>query len=303
MITINTDKGLVKVDDWEDILSRPGFDPNLNPRQSELETIIGRYIFSDKVNCGLSSCHTPHTKGYLVATKDGRETNIGKDCGKKYFSVEFETLSRKFDRDVTESDNRESLWSFHFQLEELENKIRLLREGENRADEIYKKSQLLLKVMGGCPRPISQKVSELVRVKSNIITVPRIATAKEVEDIEVIEKRKIKGPHYIDEPVAQLDGLEVLYKENDLRQILIMNILQNLNAFKKLNIDQLSYKELQHWVKWKGTIEVEMDRAEYAISRGTKLLSRDNLQKLSNIPLEKEEKALFKDFLKRVVLS
>jgi len=303
LITINTDKGLVKVEDWEDILTRPGFDSNLNPRQSELETIIGRYIFGDKVNCGLSSCHTPHTKGYLVATKDGRETNIGKDCGKKYFGVDFETLSRKFDRDVTESDNRESLWGFHFQLEELENKISFLREGKHGANEVYKKSQLLVKVNGGCPKPISQKVSELVRSKNNLITVPRIATAQEVEDIEAIENRKIEGPHYIDEPIAQLDGLEVLYKENDLRQILIMNISQNLNAFKKLDIDQLSYKELQHWAKWKGTIDVEVDRAEYAISRGVKLLSKDNLQKLFNIPLEKEEKVLFKDFLKRVAFS
>ena len=68
MITINTDKGLVKVSDWQDILERPGFDANLNPNKSELKTIIGRYVFGDKVKCGLSICHTPHAKGYLVTT-------------------------------------------------------------------------------------------------------------------------------------------------------------------------------------------------------------------------------------------
>jgi hypothetical protein len=55
MITISTDKGLVKVDAWEDILSRAGFTTELDPAKHELNTIIGRYIFGDKVRCGLSN--------------------------------------------------------------------------------------------------------------------------------------------------------------------------------------------------------------------------------------------------------
>jgi hypothetical protein len=303
LITINTEKGLTKVSGWQDILERPGFDSNLDPEKSELETIIGRYIFADKVKCGLSCCHTPHAKGYLVATKDGGETNIGKDCGKKYFGVDFETLSKKFDRDVTESDNREALWSLHFQLDELESKIHQIREGESGANVVHKHSQQFLKANSGCPRPVRQKISELLRSGSNILTAPRLATESEVEDLEVIEKRKIERPHYIDEVLAEIEGIEILYKENDLREILVKNLSQNMAQFKSLDIDQMSYKDLQYWVKWKGTIDLEIEKGVHAVARGVKFLKKDNLISLVKVPMEKEEVTLFKKFLSSVVLK
>jgi phage-related tail protein len=37
---------------------------------------------------------------YVVATTHGIETNIGKDRGKMYFGVNFETMSKQFDRDI-----------------------------------------------------------------------------------------------------------------------------------------------------------------------------------------------------------
>lgn len=139
MITLNSEQGLISVENWEDIESRPGFITNLNPSDHQLESIIGRYLFKEKIRCGLSNCHTPHAKGYIVTTKDGQSTNIGKDCGKKYFGVDFEYLSKKFDRDITEKENRNYLFSFSFQIEEVERTISDLRKKERGADWVYKK--------------------------------------------------------------------------------------------------------------------------------------------------------------------
>lgn len=83
MIAINTAKGPFKVESWEDVLERPGFTLDLDPNLHKLDSVIGRYVFGDMVRCGLSNCHTPHTRGYIVATKSGRETNIGTDCGSR----------------------------------------------------------------------------------------------------------------------------------------------------------------------------------------------------------------------------
>ena len=47
-------------------------------------------------------------------------TNIGKDCGKTHFGVEFETLSKQLDKDYKESKNREKLDSFNSQVQSLE---------------------------------------------------------------------------------------------------------------------------------------------------------------------------------------
>jgi hypothetical protein len=303
LITINTDKGLVKVNDWQDILERSGFDANLNPNRSELKTIIGRYVFGDKVKCGLSICHTPHAKGYLVTTKDGRETNIGKDCGKKYFGVDFETLSKKFDRDVAASNNRESLWSFHFQLDDLEEKVRAIRDGKLGADSVYKHSQELLKVNGGCAMPVKRKLTELVKSRNKLLTVQRLATEAEVEDLEAIEGRSISRPHYFDEPYAEIEGLEVLYKENDLRNILVVNIGKNLAEFKLLDIDQLEYNELKTWAKWISTVDVELERAERTASQGLRFLRHENLEKLEKVPMNNDEVTSFKKLISRVATA
>jgi len=302
LITINTDKGLVKVGAWQEVLERPGFDPNLNPNRSELKTIIGRYIFGDKVKCGLSTCHTPHAKGYLVTTKDGRETNIGKDCGKKYFGVDFETLSKKFDRDVTASNNRDTLWSFRFQQDDLEKRVSAIRNGKAGADIIYTHSQVFMKINSGCPKPVQRKICELVKSRNNLLTVQRLATDVEVEDLEAIEGRSIRRPHYIDEPYAEIDGMEVLYKENDLRNMLIINIGKNLSEFKSLDIDQLEYHELKTWAKWISSVEVELEKAERTVAHGGRFLQRENLRKLEKVSMSKDELVSVKRLILRVAI-
>jgi hypothetical protein len=97
VITINGEKELVRVESWADIEARPGYDGKLNPAAHELDATIGSYIFADKIPCGLSNCRTLRDR-YLVPTKDGRPTNIGKDCGRIYFGADSETMSRQFDR-------------------------------------------------------------------------------------------------------------------------------------------------------------------------------------------------------------
>jgi hypothetical protein len=107
VITISTNKGLVKISTWEDVLHRAHFTSDLNPEEHELDTILGKYVFQDKVRCGLSNCHTLHGRGYLVTTKTGRETNIGKDCGKNYFGLEFEEAAKRFEADFAAHENRD----------------------------------------------------------------------------------------------------------------------------------------------------------------------------------------------------
>lgn len=49
MITINTEKQLVRVDDWSSIIEWASFIDDLDPKQHELKAIIGRYAFLDKL--------------------------------------------------------------------------------------------------------------------------------------------------------------------------------------------------------------------------------------------------------------
>ena len=246
MITLNTEQGLINVENWEDIVSRPGFEPNLNPADHTLYSIIGRYLFKEEIRCGLSNCHSLHAKGYIVTTTEGLSTNIGKDCGKKYFGVDFEEQSKKFDRDITEKEYRNNLNSFSFQIEDVERTISDLRKKKYGANWVYTKTRSLISAGKDCPEVIVRRLSEMVKTGTNIISVQREASQKEIDTLEAAQNRKVSRPYIVDEAIAEISGIQTLYSENDLKDLLVLDLGENLQEFKAKNIDLLSFEELCH---------------------------------------------------------
>ncbi|GGY05583.1 hypothetical protein GJV26_18280 [Massilia dura] len=279
MITLNVNKELFKVEHWDDVLQRPGFTNNLDPTKHELGSIIGRYVFSDYVRCGLSDCHTPHGRGYLVATKDGRETNIGKDCGSKYFGVDFVEQARQFERDLEARDNREVLATAFFRLDELEARIETLRAGDHGARWIHRQVSAL-KNPAKIPTLITRTLEQMVRQRTRHLTASREANEKEIEQIEAMRGKKISRPYYLDEIVAEIQGLEALYQENDLRELLVVQLEEKIKEFKKVKIDDLQVKDLNRWSKWVQSIKPTLDTARDSVAFGRLLLTQSNLKPL-----------------------
>lgn len=298
MITLNTEQGLENFENWEDIESRPGFVSNLNPSDHKLDSIIGNYVFKEKIRCGLSNCHTPHAKGYIVTTKGGLSTNIGKDCGKTYFGVEFDILAKKFKRDRTEKENRIRLDSFSFQIEELEQTISDLRQKEHGADWVYKKSRPLVSASNECPHEIVRRISVMVKTGTNILSVEREATKSEIELQEAMQNQKIRHPYIIEEPIAEIAGTQSLFPENDLRALLVIDLEQTLKEFNAMDIDSLSFDELRHWTKWVDSVENTLEKAKAAVAIGNSLLSRSNLEPFNQILTKNEDINLFRLYLK-----
>lgn len=225
MNTLNINKSLVEAEGWDQIESRPGFVRDLDPAQHKLSSVIGRYALKDEVRCGLSNCRQPHSKGYIVVTADGCETNIGKDCGKRYFGVEFETLSKKFNRDIAEQENRSRILGFSLQIDDTEQSFRELRDaGGNWA---YRNSRPLVTPNQGCPPDVIRQVIDMVKTRTNVLSAQREATAEELDSIEVRDGRRPKPPHYRQVPVAEIAGLQFLYPENDFRTLMILDIEEN----------------------------------------------------------------------------
>jgi len=186
MITLSTDRGLVKVEDWKEIASLPGFIDNLDPRNQKLASIIGQYVFPEKIRCGLSNCHTPHAKGYVANTESGLITNIGKDCGKRYFGIDFENQSKKFDSDVKAQNNRESLSKFKNQIETFSENIKTLREASKGADWVHKKIKNLTTFGSEIPSEIVRKLVEMAKTKNGSLLTAQEATEDEIESIEIM---------------------------------------------------------------------------------------------------------------------
>ncbi|MFJ3044778.1 hypothetical protein ACIPEN_03000 [Herbaspirillum chlorophenolicum] len=282
MITINAAKGPIKVECWEDVLERAGFTPNLDPTQHKLDSVIGRYVFGDMVKCGLSNCHTQHARGYIVATTSGLETNIGKDCGKRYFGLDFDHMAKQFDIDMTAYENRDILWSFSFQVEELEEKITALRTTNKGADWVNKNASALMNP-AKLPLPITRQLSKLVKQRSGTYTVDREANPEELDEMEAKAGRKLIRPQYVTDYEVNIRGIEALYPENNLRELLVLQLLDELKAFKELAIDNLSNTQLSRWKMWATSVDLTLEKAIVSIEYGRVLLIKENLEPLSRL--------------------
>jgi hypothetical protein len=75
---------------------RPGWRERIRLSEHNLARIVGGYHLGRDLwqHCGL--CNTEHGRGYVVATTEGLETQIGKDCGLKHLGARFEELERQF---------------------------------------------------------------------------------------------------------------------------------------------------------------------------------------------------------------
>lgn len=299
MIILNSQRELVRVESWADITDRVSFSGDLDPSKHTLDSIIGRYAFGDKVPCGLSSCHRPHNKGYIVVTKDGHETNIGKDCGKTYFGVDFETLSNKFDRDITEKENREKLWTFYFRSEEVASQVAAVRQGERGADWVHKQLQALQDSRNVTSK-VARRIMAMVKVRDSRLAREREATEEEVAQLEQAQGRRLPRPQYTSEWIGELAGLDALYPENNLKSLLIEDVSERLKALNELDIDALGYEQLRGWSRWIGGLDAVLERAAQAVRSGQALLTRENLSPLSEAAaLNTEEHEQLLKFLRQ----
>jgi hypothetical protein len=297
LITLNAERGLVRVEEWSTLTGRIGFKASLDPGQHELDSIIGRYAEAEKVKCGLSNCRTLHNRGYIVVTKTGFETNIGHACGKKYFGVDFETMSRQLDQIIEEKERREALWSFSFRIDDLAQKVKDLRREDHGADWVVKKSQPLVTMGKACPAAIVRYVSNMLKGGTDAVQVSREATKQETEREEERLGHPVQGKYYVNESVGTISGLQALAEENDLRKMLVLNVEEGLADFRKVKVDELTFEQLKFWSKWANSVDDTLERAERAIGIGRNLLVRENLSCLRKILKTPEEKSEFAAYL------
>ena len=297
MITLNTEKGLVRIESWDEITERPGFVSNLNSDTVELDAIIGSYLFKDFVLCGLSSCHTLHGRGYLVTTKDGQETNIGKDCGKKHFSVDFVTMRNAYARDFQNKERREQLEALQARIPSYLDAIKNIRAGSAGADSLYSLLQSLTTRGKGMPETLIEEISKMAKARNGRIIRQRQATDLEIENLEAMQGKEIKRPHYIAEEIGHLAGIPALYPEHNLRELLVVDVAKGLERIQQLDIPSLRESELRAHRKWASDLDAKLNTVKQTVREAKTLLAQSNLSQLAELIKGKDEKYRFSKFL------
>lgn len=93
---VRIDHELLRFDHPNQWRERPGWRERIKLSEHNLDRIVGGYNLGHDLWQHWGLCNTEHGRGYLVATMEGLETQIGKDCGRKHLGAKFEELERQF---------------------------------------------------------------------------------------------------------------------------------------------------------------------------------------------------------------
>jgi hypothetical protein len=212
--------------------------------------------------------------------------------------VDFETLSRQFDRDVTAKEYRDSLWSFFFSLDEVKRQLDALNNAQTGASWVHKNTRPLVEVGRGVPTSAIRRLQQLVKTGSNRLTRPRLATEAEADLLRQTQTITEPGPLYVDEEIAQVQGLDALSPQNDLRQLLVIDLEQRIQDFEQVRIDELSFEALKQWSKWAGNVGSAIERAREVVESGRRLLTQENLTPVLQVIDDRKEAAQFREYLR-----
>jgi hypothetical protein len=192
-------------------------------------------------------------------------------------------LRKTYDRDLLNAMRKQRLSEFQSRAQHYLDTIYQLRHGQIGADWVYRTSRALVTKTAAMPDEIVQCISGMAKARDGVITRQRQATEREADDIEARENRRIQRPHYVSESIGMLQGLAVLFPENDLRQILVVDLIPKLVQLKQLSVDTMREADLAAWDKWAAGIDQKLDQAKETIHHGTLLLRKSNLAQLDKL--------------------
>ena len=304
MITLSTEKGLVRIELWDDIESRAGFTPVLDPKAIKLREIIGRYSFPFEIPCGLSNCRTPHKHGFLVVATDGRETNLGRICGKREFGTDFQSLSKVFVEAERAQRNRDFLWEIKHRLPGITAELSSLKAGERGAGWMNSRISQLTGKSGSLPYPIVNAVRQVVRRGDGALMIQRAASKEEREALAAATEvtgldRRNRVSDFVEVQAGQLDGFVALSASNGLREILGA-IEPFVTTLTDADIDNLLDKQLRELSKTGADLEPNLGRLRMVVAAGKRLLVRENLQQLSEVLVKREDQRALDSFLQGI---
>ena len=281
MITINGESELIEIQTYQQLLERPRFQANLDPKLHDVMKLklVGIYTFRAKAPCGLTTCHTPHNRGYVTAAEDGTETNIGNVCGRRLLGAEnFTLLKRTLHADIRAKKNREVVRTFQAQIPELRQSLKGLREHSFGASWAWLTlAQLEL------PHRVWPVLENMVRGSDGRLMVEREATEQEIAIQETRGRKEIDGPRYVQAVAGYIDGIQAKHPSKNLRDLLSYGILAHLDRIEKIDADTARAGVVADAAKWIPTCGARVQEVQEALEAARRFLTKSNLLQFRHI--------------------
>lgn len=215
--------------------------------------------------------------------------------------MKFDEFSKVFVQALTDHQDRQAIASFLFQFDRYVEEISTLRGGEKGADWVYRTSRALAGRNRGCPDILVSEIGKMIRARDGTIRVPRVATEEETKEMEAMASKSLPRPQYVEEEKGNLRGIECLYHEHNIREILVLDIEAQLANLAEFDVDTATSKDLRFWAKWCQEFEEKLERVRESVKAGRTLLCRENLVQLFEVIPDPAELTSFRNWLAKAV--
>lgn len=219
-----------------------------------------------------------------MKSSEGVISNIGKDCGKRHFGVDFDTLRKKFYKDRRQAQYRENIREFESRRPTIESEIENIISGD--ASQINNQLKQLSQL-----ESIRTFLQQISKTGDATVRVTRKATQEEFEDAQA---QFGKGERYVQDEIGRLAGTQVL-PIGKLRELLIDNLKRPMSEYAALDVESATEYQLQKYSQWIDAVDSTLANARAAIISGRRFLTQSNLKCLVETLDTPEE---IKDFRK-----
>lgn len=254
-----------------EIRARERFVERIDPALLKPKEILGKYIFpeQDEMLCGL--CGTKHQHGYLISTDGEAETNIGRDCGVKYFGVQFDEVVATFKAREQLAKRMNAISSF------IDDKTSILDD----ANQLLKRLESALTQIDGIWQELKNTPELTTALQQAIRQGGRIMVRREIDH----KTRSLSGikDRYVLETIATISNVSAFHGGDDVRSKLRVFAIGNLKNLTREKLDLATDKEIADLANKVRDARTAISDAHHYLQDASRLLALNNLALLSKL--------------------
>ena len=276
--------------DFGQIESRPQFAQDINSDDVVPKSVLAVYQFAEKVPCGLKHCHRPHNKGVLVEMTDGRETNLGHECGANHFGETFDDLKNSFIRRSERARQLQRIDQFKSRKDEILAKLRELNQGDYGVKWVANTRRRLLEIVGPA---VSKQLGERARGGQPVVFEERERGVQEIERLMAQNPNARRSEfRYESVKVGELEGLDFVgvYPE-----VILDELRQQVHQIASTDYSDKKDTDRRKALRSIDGFDVKFKQIDKALSAAPRFLASKNTELFVYLPDTPTERAKAKE--------
>jgi len=228
------------ITNFTEIEDRENYVSEIDPKVEKPTSVVKEYRLAEEIQCGLSTCHRLHKKGFLVGTSAGNVVNIGHICGARVFG--------NLGRLISQFQQKERFEGFLDRINiALDNEFDIVEQiSAVRNDFGLDQLQAVLSwVRNACPLSVMRSLRQKAARKDFVVTRAKKLTERELQERQAAAQTYIDGQGRertasvadVEEEVrGELKGMDSLLLFPSKRISEIKALFRELRAFREQDI-------------------------------------------------------------------